>query len=253
MSKETPSLEQNVDMPLSAEIRVRVRHTKGEAPCPFVSLVNAVRKSLGGIEEIEISPGNGESDGWRGVIAVTKALVLEKDIEKADGYNTVLRTYAIDRDSENNRSVMFLSVKDPVLNVIMEKSHSYQMLTNYVATTDYEDFRINVVPANSVSRIIEDLAAFGEVKLIEKDIRPLRELAEISGQTSISSCLSEEEAKILKAAGGMGWFEFPRPEQASLANIAEHLNISAPTLSIRLRNINRKLSEEYFRQYVGPR
>jgi len=241
---------------LAADFRVRVRHGSPDLPCPALSVagaVNAVRSVLGDPEKLYISPANAVSDGWRDILAIAHAIVMDEDLEKIQGFNVVLKKHLIDRNPQENTSVMYLSVKDEVLNYLLEKRNSYQLMTNYVATPDYEDFTIRVFPAASMDTILDKLSTFGEVKLAEKDLKPLRSIPRISLQATIASVLADEEEKFLSVASEMGWFEYPRPAQATLVNIATRLGTTAPMLSIRLRNINRKLSEQYFRQYASPR
>jgi len=242
-----------------ADIRVRVRHGSPDLPCPAVSLADAVKALLTGTEQIHFFPSAAMYNGWRDVLVMANGIIMDEDVEKVKGYNNVLKKQVTDRDPQRNISLLILSVKDDALNYILEKRNSLQLLTDYVATPGYEDFTIRLFPAASIDKILKGLTELfhekqpGEVKLVEKNLRHLWQFRPIPSRMDMGLVLSEDETKILMVCAETGWYEYPRPKEATLASISEGLGISAPTLLIRLRNINRKLSEEYFRRYVIPR
>lgn len=229
------------------EVKLRLRHLDGSSPCPVRALANGFRNSMGENETIRIQTGNPSRTGWRSIVVEADAMLTLEDFEEVDAFKEVLTPPIVDAEPSVNRSVMMLDVKDPSLEIVLGKAHSYQRLTEYTATSAYEDMYIEIFPIESLQFLLESLEEECEVKLIQKNVYPLRRLRIARPKLMLErQVLSDDEQKILKKLEEAGWYEYPRPPGVSMASIAEQLNISGSTLSIQRRAINRKLSMQYF-------
>lgn len=231
------------------DITIRVRHGDEKTPCPAVVLTEGFHKALGAVEELKLQPANIPKEGWWPVFVEAKAMLTQDDFGSFEKYANVLTKPFIDPEPAANRTIMYLNIKDPILNLIMEKSHSYQLLTQYVATPSYEDFSIRIFPIKSLDPLLEDLEKESEVKLIEKETKPLRQLQFIEREAfSELPILNDNEMKILREFSESGWFDYPRPEGATMEAIAKKIGTNASELSIGWRTINRKMALQFFHE-----
>jgi predicted DNA binding protein len=110
-----------------------------------------------------------------------------------------------------------------------------------------------VFPVHVLNDMVETLSKHAKANVLKQDTKPLEELELPSFSFDLFKApkLTPEEEQILKVAYDVGWFEYPRPTGASVADIANKLAASTSTVDIRLRTISRKLCRNYFERY-GP-
>jgi hypothetical protein len=226
---------------------VRVREKE---PCAGTAIADAVSEY---VNQVDIKHSESTGNGWRQVLAYVPIEVPEKDLEVWQKYPKMLKNWKMLWLSKANQNVVALEVIDRALNEVMGMKGSFQRLEKYVATPKYEDFSMIIFPVFGLTNIIETLSKHAKANVMAQDTRPLDELKfpPFSFDLFKVPKLMAEEEQIMKLAFDLGWFEYPRPTGASVADIAEKLAMSPSTVDIRLRTISRKLCRYYFERY-GP-
>jgi len=228
-----------------ATLRVREKE-----PCAGTVIADAVSEY---VNQVDIKHSESTGNDWRQVLAYVPTDVLEKNLDVWRKYPKLIKNWKMFWLSKANQNIIAMEVIDKALNEVLSIKGSFQRLNKYTVTPKYEDFGLVVFPVFALAGLVEMLSKHAKANIIAQDTRPLEELKFPSFSFDLFKAprLTAEEEQIMKVAFDLGWFEYPRPTGASVADVAEKLALSSSTVDIRLRTISRKLCRDYFERF-GP-
>jgi len=223
---------------------IRVREAKG---CASTFVAETLSRYT---NEVALFHSDSESSGWRRAIAKIPALITREDLVPLETHKDVIddpKMHII-----GNNTWLVLSLKDKALNEVMEMRAVFQKITSHIATAKYEDFHIYLYPARAVDSIVKSLNMHGQASLLGRETMPFIQMPTFKFDLTTRPILTEGEQRLLYEVAKRGWFDTPRPDEAHLAKLAPELGEAEATLSVKLRQINRKLATDYIRRFIIP-
>ena len=157
------------------------------------------------------------------------------EVRKLPGVKKVFST-----DSSRASSICVVAMDRPQLCTTALESNSICLICPYNSKAGSLTWKILVRDADSVRQIVDDLEERGmAVRVTEiSDIYP-------------KDLLTPRQKQVLSTAISAGYFEFPR--RTDLTDLAPFLSIKPSTLSEILRNVQRKIVENYAEQQRLPK